>query len=475
MKKTVKKALALGLGLGFSLLAAGCGFFPMRTIVSVEKTASEGLVDTYTITYSDGTFYTFEITNGADGEDGKNGAQGVSGKDGKDVTARELYEEYVAQYGEISYAEFLGLYFTLSTDDVSTLHETLLSTAKIYAAFTETVATEKKAIASTGSAVLYAMDSENAYFLTNYHVIYEEKADAKIFQELHCYMYGNEGHPQKETNEQGEEYFQYEEFALPCEYIGGAATYDLALLKVEKDKLLSVSPSAKPVKIASQYFVGETAIAVGNPKDKGVSVTKGIVSVYDDLVQLTIGGIAGKYYSFRMDTPLYKGNSGGGVFNVQGELIGLAHAGDSESQNINYAIPAPLIKSVVENIMRHYFDGDDDTFGVYKPTIGVSVVAENPRFIYDEINGYGVEKEDVKVKEISQNSIAQTLGLQAGDILKAVEIDGITYALEKLSALGNYLLKTEVGSTIAMIYQRNGTEYITDIYELKADEIITVA
>lgn len=467
MRKTFKKALALFLGIGFAVLATGCGFFPFRSIVSIEKTASEGLVDTYTVTYSDGTFYTFEITNGENGKDGENGAQGVQGEDGKDITVRALYEEYIAQYGEMSYADFLALYFTLSTDDVSLLHETLLSTAKIYAVFSNDTA-------SAGAAVLYAMDNENAYFVTNYHVVHEENAREQLSKEIYCYLYGNEGHPQKVTGENGSVSFEVEEFALSCEYIGGAATYDLAVLKTEKAKLLAVAPSAKPVKLAEQYYVGETAIAVGNPKDKGISVTKGIVSIYEDTVTLSIAGVSRTHYSFRMDTPLYKGNSGGGVFNAQGELIGIAHAGDTEYQNVNYAIPVPLVKNVVKNIMEYYFDGDSQTLGAYKVTVGVSVHAQNPRFIYDETNGYGVEKEDVVIREIVENSIAKTLGLTAGDILKAVEIDGKSYPIEKLYALGTYLLTAKAGSGIAFVYERDGMENTTQIYTIGAEEILKV-
>ena len=65
------------------------------TVVSVEKSATNGLVDTYTITFSDNSTATFTVTNGADGADGKDGADGVDGEDGKD--------------GENGYTPYIGV------------------------------------------------------------------------------------------------------------------------------------------------------------------------------------------------------------------------------------------------------------------------------------------------------------------------------------------------------------------------------
>ncbi|HPO54331.1 MAG TPA: hypothetical protein PLW76_07550, partial [Clostridia bacterium] len=56
----------------------------LRSIISIEKTSSDGLLDTYTITYSDNTKTTFTIRNGKDGTDGEDGRDGADGKDGLD-------------------------------------------------------------------------------------------------------------------------------------------------------------------------------------------------------------------------------------------------------------------------------------------------------------------------------------------------------------------------------------------------------
>lgn len=108
---------------------SGCELFeqtPSVYVLSIEKTATEGLVDTYTVYYSDGTTGTFEITNGADGKDGVNGKDGADGKDGvngkdgadgKDGTSETIVE--------------------VNSDNSKTINACLQSVGKVFSAFTE--------------------------------------------------------------------------------------------------------------------------------------------------------------------------------------------------------------------------------------------------------------------------------------------------------------------------------------------------
>lgn len=178
MKKTgLFKATIIGLLC--SLCFSACGLTPRETlsIVSIEKTATDGLVDTYTIYYSDGSEYSFEVTNGADGEKGDKGDTGATGEkgekgdtgdDGEDITVQALYEAYVAEYGEISYAEFLSLYMTLQTDNFTAINRVLQSAVKIYSEFVEPNedTAEPEPAVYTGSGVVYKIDDDYAYFLT---------------------------------------------------------------------------------------------------------------------------------------------------------------------------------------------------------------------------------------------------------------------------------------------------------------------
>ena len=103
-KKYLLSIMAVFVIVFCGVFLAGC---MSPAIVSIEKTSTVGYVDTYTITYSNGSTSTFEVTNGKNGKDGK---------DGKDISITEIYQEYVKEYGEISYQDFLKQYLSLNTD-----------------------------------------------------------------------------------------------------------------------------------------------------------------------------------------------------------------------------------------------------------------------------------------------------------------------------------------------------------------------
>ena len=482
MKKKGIKFAFVAILTALSMGLAGCSLLPEHVgILSIEKTATDGLVDTYTIYYTDGTQTTFTVTNGEDGKNGKNGVDGKDGEDGEDANVSALYQKYVEIYGNITYAEFLDLYLAFGEAGYTAINRTLRSTAKVFCEFTEpdaseNAANETKLAIYTGAAVVYQMDGENTYFLTNYHVVHSEDAvGEKISQKIHCYLYGSESVPQKQKDENGNTYAEYDSYAIACEYIGGAATYDLALLRADTKDVLALNPDVCAVDVADEYYVGQTAITVGNPGGDGLSVTQGVVSVANEFISLSIDGTSRSYRSIRMDTPLYKGNSGGGLFNEQGELIGISNAGDTTNQNINYAIPLQIVKAVTENIFLHHKDGDENTVGVYKPTIGVTVQGENTKYVYDEASGFGNIVENVVIKEITEGSIAQTLGLKAGDVLCGIVIDGETYTLERYFSLGDYVLGLTDGVAFRFLYEREGVSAQTAEYTVLESDLNQVA
>ncbi len=330
-KKSVAAALAaVALSVG---VFSGCS--QAVGIKSITKTSTEGLVDTYTITYTDGTTTTFEVKNGADGIDSgvsiksftKTGSSGLTdyytvtftdgrtevvpitnGKDAEDITINDVYEEYKSRYGEdMSFAEFCEKYLSLEnsgSDDA--VNSCLLSSMKIFSAFTTTkyyynhwgdiVNTSKSCAGSVGSGVIYKMEEDYTYILTNYHVVFNSKADITLSNEIHAFMYGSVSNPVNAGDR-----YTYDEYAIECEYVGGAIDYDVAVIKAKTDDVRAINPQAQPVKIAEDYSVGETVYAIGNTSDEGISVTNGIVSVDREALQLDIDGTARVYRSLRTD------------------------------------------------------------------------------------------------------------------------------------------------------------------------------
>ncbi|MDE5729316.1 MAG: S1C family serine protease, partial [Clostridia bacterium] len=232
-------------------------------------------------------------------------------------------------------------------------------------------------------------------------------------------------------------------------------------------ELKEINPDIKKIELASDYYVGETAIAIGNPENEGMSVTKGIVSVDNEYITLSIDDTKRAYRSIRMDTALYGGNSGGGLFNAKGELIGICNAGDSEDQNINYAIPLDIVTGTVENIL-YYFGAEGFENGVHIITLGVTVIAENSRYVYDAALGYGKIKENVVLSSVTANSIAERLGLASGDLIKSLSINGKEWQIYRTFAISDLILTMRPGDSISFKYERGGVEKNTDVYVLQS-------
>lgn len=116
---------------------------------------------------------------------------------------------------------------------------------------------------------------------------------------------------------------------------------------------------AKEVEIANsnEINVGDKAIAIGNSEALGISATSGIVSV--DSEYITMLSLDEKAYVdhrvIRIDTAVNGGNSGGGLFNSNGQLIGIVNAKitDDSIENIAFAIPSNVAISIAQNILNN--------------------------------------------------------------------------------------------------------------------------
>lgn len=449
----------------FSLFAfSGCNGNETVYVTGIEKTASTEKYDLYTVYYSNGTTTTLQISNG---------------KDGNDLTAEQLYEEYVERYGEISYSDFLALYLNYSVDDYAVINRCLQSSAKIYTEFKEYLnnggyLSSKTTAIYGGSAVIYKIDSDYTYFITNYHVIYNENAiGSKVSETINVYLYGSESTPVEDgVNSDGSEKYNYGQYAIACEYVGGSINSDIAIIRARTSSVYAVNANACAIDFASKYCVGETAIAIGNPEDMGISVTKGIVSIDNDFIVLDIDGTIRSYRSIRIDTSIYHGSSGGGLFNLNGELIGITNAGEEDEENINYAVPLQIVKNTVENIMYYNYDGNMETNGLYKIKIGITVTPKNSKFVYDKSTGFGQIVEDVEVTLVSNDSIASVLKLQEGDLITAFLINGERNDIIRYYDIGDCILKVRAGDSIAFEYKRNGEVNTTKTYIVKNSDLI---
>ena len=450
-----------------ALLFAGCS---SAYVTGIENTG-DGL---YTVHYSDGSTTTFTVENG---------------KDGADLNIEDVYQSYCERYGEIEFSEFLEKYLDVNAgDNTGVIQKSLQSAVTVYAEFCVTQSSGwpfgsmlKGLSQSIGSGVIYEIDDSSVYFVTNYHVVYNSSANADngsdIGRRLVVYLYGSEDKDKPaqingETDELGYPVLDYGDYAIECEFVGGSYSNDLAVLRADKADVFAVNDSVAAASVADGYAVGQTAIAIGNTEAEGISVTRGIVSVEREEVLFT-GGRTQEV--LRIDTAIYSGNSGGGLFDLKGRLIGITNGGNEEDQNINYAIPLQVVRGTVENILFHATDGDDNTNGLLTPTLGIGLESQNARYVYDAAEGYGKIYEDVAVATVSSRSIAAGIGIEEGDLVCAFLINGKAYEIARSYDIADLRLTLRPGDTISFTVERDGAQVSTASYTLDSDDFSVIS
>lgn len=465
--KTIKKILAIIITLIMVCCLGGCiiDFEDPKSVISIDRTQTIGDNDYYTITYNDGTTQEIVIKNGSDG---------------KDLTVDDLFNKYKELYPSATYEQFLQDYLniTVTVDkDAFIINKVISSSLKIYSEFIlkNTDFNFYDVYLGAGSGVIYSIDDDNVgedyvYIITNYHVCYEPTSYTTngIARKLTAYLYGSEDimYPmQNGEDNDGYTNYEYGNMAIDLEFVGGSAIADIAVLRAKTEDVKKVNENVTSITFASDYHVGDTAIAIGNSKDEGISVTKGIVSVDNEEISLKVDSVSRKYRSIRIDTPIYNGNSGGALFNVNGELIGITNAGDGADQNVNYAVPLDIVKPVVENIV-HYGNGH-----VNKMAFGFSVVINSSKYVYDKISGYGEIIEQIGVYTVDNNSIANQLGLMVGDVLKGINVNSTKHLLNRRFEIGDLLYSIRAGDVISVDYERNGVSSTTSTYTVQISDI----
>ena len=420
--KKFKQILLIVLLIPCLFLISGCSIFekePVYVTGIVQGETIEGKT-TYVVQYSNGQTSLFSVNNGKDGENGEN-------------LTIESIESYCAKKG-IDFKSFLKEYLTVvqhqqSVQDAANV--SALSSVSVWCEFPVISGYTKYNQLTTGSGVIYKMEDEFSYILTNYHVVYwyDCQTENDIAKNITIFQFGTSNDVYKTNKtENGYPVYEYGDGAIQAEYIGGSMTYDLALLKVNTADLLTYNEHAKAVTIASDYELGETAIAIGNPEALGFSVTSGIVSVKSEELRTT-GADDLTIIDFRVmriDTAINSGNSGGGLFNINGELIGIVNikAVSSDIDNIAFAIPHDNVTAVADNILHYYLQDTTQPSSVKILNPGMKYSGENSRALYNPTTKRTTIKEDVIVSQLTVG-YANNIRIFIGDIITKISINGV--------------------------------------------------
>ena len=199
---------------------------------------------------------------------------------------------------------------------------------------------------------------------------------------------------------------------------------------------------------SSAIYAGQTSIAIGNPEAEGISVTCGIVSVDSEYIEMTAVDNRTKISLrvIRTDTAVNSGNSGGGLFELNGELVGVVNAKSSgdDIEGLAFAIPANTVKEITQELIQYgYVTG--------RPQLGISVA---------QITRPGMGRQTYYSTPglyITQSS--EDNGLKAGD--RIIQIDGTT--INNASDVSAVLDRHSVGEVVKVVVSRSGKETTVNV------------
>ena len=289
--------------------------------------------------------------------------------------------------------------------------------------------TDNQQIASEGSGVIYKKNENDAYIVTNTHVINgASKVDIRLADGT----------------------------KVPGEIIGSDTFSDIAVVKISSEKVTTVAEFGD----SSQLNVGETAIAIGSPlgSEYANTVTQGIISSLNRNVSLkSEDGQAISTKAIQTDTAINPGNSGGPLVNIQGQVIGItsskiASNGGTSVEGLGFAIPSNDVQNIIKQLES---DGK-----VTRPALGIQMVNLSNVGANDlrKLNIPSGLTSGVVVRSVQSNMPANG-HLQKYDVITKVDEKEITSSTDLQHALYNHA----IGDTIKITHYRNGKEETTSI------------
>lgn len=309
------------------------------------------------------------------------------------------------------------------------------------------VSKDGKSISGWGSGFVYKRENNDAYVLTNHHVVDGSKSiDVEMSNGV----------------------------STTGTLVGSDEFSDVAVVKIDASSVLAVAEIGDSEKLR----VGDTVFAIGTPVslDYSFTVTRGILSGKNRLVEMKSSSASNDVYSFfggsreqkstdtwymkllQIDASINSGNSGGPLANCNGQVVGITNSKLSSSysqtsiENIGFAIPIEDALEVAENVRSGKNNGGE------KPTLGVSMT-DVAGAKANNIDLPDTVKNGAVVVEVVDDSNASRAGLKAGDVI----IKYGDYEITDFKHLKYYLFKSKVGDKVRITYLRDGKEKTTEL------------
>ena len=266
--------------------------------------------------------------------------------------------------------------------------------------------------------------SEDGYILTNFHVIEDAYETGSPITVLF-------------SDDSG-----YDTTEYTAQIIGFDRNNDVAVIKIDATGL-----SAATLGSSSDLLVGDTVYAVGNPLGElNYSMSSGIVSATDRVITTD----EGRANMFQITAAVNEGNSGGPVYNVYGQVVGIVTAKPSEegAEGIGFAIPIDDAVRIADDVINGGHQLNENQTPAY---LGVTVqdVESMAQQYYDMPLG-------AYVRSVEEGSAAEKAGVLVGDII--TQFGG--YDIQSRDDLSEELTFHSAGETVEMVVYRSG-EYQT--------------
>lgn len=287
--------------------------------------------------------------------------------------------------------------------------------------FAQTGFSSEAVEAGVGSGVIYKKEGDSAFIATNHHVVNGADKLTVTF---------NDGTTAEAT------------------LMGSDATYDLAVLKVDADKVPAVISIGK----SSELKPGQTVIAIGNPLGQFEnSVTRGVVSSTSRLVPVDTDENGQADFNaevIQTDAAINPGNSGGALINEEGQLVGInsMKIATAEVEGVGFSIPVDIALPLINQI--------EQTGEVNHPSLGVSLrdVSEfPPGYLTEQVNLPESVTAGTIIVEVQQNSSAAKAGLKARDVIVKINDKDVSSFIDLRSELIR-----DTDGTVDIEYIRDG-------------------
>lgn len=279
--------------------------------------------------------------------------------------------------------------------------------------------------ASEGSGVIYKLEGNTAYIVTNNHVV--EKQD-------------------------GLEVLLKDDSKVKATLVGTDSYTDLAVLKVESDKVANIKPAT--FGDSSSLKVGEPAIALGSPlgSQYANSVTSGIISSLNrQVVNQNDEGQTVNINAIQTDAAINPGNSGGPLVNMAGQVVGINSSKIVQTESnvsvegIGFAIPSNDVVNVINQLEK---DGK-----VIRPALGITMASLSDlstEQVSEIVKVPSSVTQGVVVGSVQSSTPADQAGLKKYDVITKIDDTDVSSGVE----LQSELYKHKVGDTVKITYYR---------------------